>query len=671
MKKIKILLSLILCAVFCAALCVSGYAASASVKTGDTVSVYAYGRYHNWDGVTNVAQFRGPDGCLYYAIDSDAEVVIHKTKNGKPVSETVRIKKAHPLFGTVICDGAGYYYLVTGETNTTDDASKETVFISKYDGKGKLLKTVGDNGRSSLASYYNDSFNTKIPFDSGDCDAAISGKILTVHYAREMYNGHQSDSVLTINTDTMEKVNVGVFYTSHSFAQRVAPTKNGFVYVSEGDCLDRAFSLYSVRLADNKYVFGKTDNIFDFWVEDGAYDAYDMTVVNENFAHMGGITALSDGKAAFAAQSAKSLSADAKSESEEVFIQIFDPDAELDKASSYTTKGQRSGLAGSNGRTNVTNYGVKWLTSYGNKCEVNNVQIAAAGDKIAVLYELTENNIYDGVWYILLDNNGNVTGSAARFASDARLNPCEMPVYAEGKICWVGNKYDDPSATLYFYQLDPKSTESGDKDVKPGDVNGDGNVLADDARLALRYSAKLQKLTDKQVKAADTDGNGQVLADDARRILRASAKLEDPSDWGNKNEEQTKPEKEKPSGQDDDPVSKYEKEVVRLINEERAKKNLPALKESNTLYTLARQKAQDKFNNTSVAGDTGDTLDKAGIDWSSYSESNVMGSRTPAETVDYWLNSSNFAQKIMDPESKMIGVGYCPQGNIWTQILVF
>ena len=59
-----------------------------------------------------------------------------------------------------------------------------------------------------------------------------------------------------------------------------------------------------------------------------------------------------------------------------------------------------------------------------------------------------------------------------------------------------------------------------------GDVDGNGQILADDARLALRASAKLEELTEQQKTAADVDGSGEVLADDARVILRVSAKLE-------------------------------------------------------------------------------------------------------------------------------------------------
>lgn len=58
-----------------------------------------------------------------------------------------------------------------------------------------------------------------------------------------------------------------------------------------------------------------------------------------------------------------------------------------------------------------------------------------------------------------------------------------------------------------------------------GDVNEDGSIKAADARLALRYSAKLEKFSDEQIKAADVDNSGKVTASDARKILRESAKL--------------------------------------------------------------------------------------------------------------------------------------------------
>lgn len=59
-----------------------------------------------------------------------------------------------------------------------------------------------------------------------------------------------------------------------------------------------------------------------------------------------------------------------------------------------------------------------------------------------------------------------------------------------------------------------------------GDANGDGNITALDARLALRISAKLETVDESVLKAADIDGNGNVTAVDARIILRFSTKLD-------------------------------------------------------------------------------------------------------------------------------------------------
>lgn len=57
-----------------------------------------------------------------------------------------------------------------------------------------------------------------------------------------------------------------------------------------------------------------------------------------------------------------------------------------------------------------------------------------------------------------------------------------------------------------------------------GDVDNNGKVESADARLALRFSAKLESLTEKQQVLADVDGNGTTNSADARTILRFSSK---------------------------------------------------------------------------------------------------------------------------------------------------
>lgn len=59
-----------------------------------------------------------------------------------------------------------------------------------------------------------------------------------------------------------------------------------------------------------------------------------------------------------------------------------------------------------------------------------------------------------------------------------------------------------------------------------GDVNADGKITSDDARLALRYSAKMQKLTSAQKSAADMNKDSSVTLEDVNLIMADAIDLE-------------------------------------------------------------------------------------------------------------------------------------------------
>ena len=60
-----------------------------------------------------------------------------------------------------------------------------------------------------------------------------------------------------------------------------------------------------------------------------------------------------------------------------------------------------------------------------------------------------------------------------------------------------------------------------------GDVNLDGYVTTEDARLALRAAVELVTLSGAQWENADVDGNGVINSTDARYILRYAVDLLD------------------------------------------------------------------------------------------------------------------------------------------------
>ena len=65
-----------------------------------------------------------------------------------------------------------------------------------------------------------------------------------------------------------------------------------------------------------------------------------------------------------------------------------------------------------------------------------------------------------------------------------------------------------------------------------GDVNFDGRITAADARLALRFSSKIQEPTAAEFIVANVILDDVITAFDARQILRVSAQLISEADLG-------------------------------------------------------------------------------------------------------------------------------------------
>ena len=90
--------------------------------------------------------------------------------------------------------------------------------------------------------------------------------------------------------------------------------------------------------------------------------------------------------------------------------------------------------------------------------------------------------------------------------------------YTDLNICYIN--YPALIADLGYN----KDTDTQEREK--GDINADGKINSNDARTALRASAKLVTLKGNAKIAADMDDDGNVSASDARKILRISAKLE-------------------------------------------------------------------------------------------------------------------------------------------------
>lgn len=122
-----------------------------------------------------------------------------------------------------------------------------------------------------------------------------------------------------------------------------------------------------------------------------------------------------------------------------------------------------------------------------------------------------------------------------------------------------------------------------------------------------------------------------------------------------------------------------ENEVLRLVNQERAKQGLKALTLDTKLLSLAEMKAQDMadkgyFDHTSPTyGTPFEMLQKYGVRYRSAGENIAAGQKTAQEVMQSWMNSSGHRANILNAGYTKIGIGYKSGGKYrtyWTQLFI-
>lgn len=115
-------------------------------------------------------------------------------------------------------------------------------------------------------------------------------------------------------------------------------------------------------------------------------------------------------------------------------------------------------------------------------------------------------------------------------------------------------------------------------------------------------------------------------------------------------------------------------EVIRLVNVERAKEGLAALKTNDAITQAAQTRADELlqlFDHTRPDGRSCFTaLGEAGVSYRAAGENIAMGYPTPAAVVEGWMNSSGHRANILNRSFTTIGVGYNSQRNCWVQMFV-
>lgn len=126
-------------------------------------------------------------------------------------------------------------------------------------------------------------------------------------------------------------------------------------------------------------------------------------------------------------------------------------------------------------------------------------------------------------------------------------------------------------------------------------------------------------------------------------------------------------------------VTQQAKEVLQLVNKERAERGLKALTLSDKLTNIATVKAQDMadkgyFDHTSPTyGSPFDMLQRFGVKYSSAGENIAAGQKSAQEVMNSWMNSSGHRANILNANYEQIGIGYVTGGKwgtYWVQLFI-
>lgn len=233
--------------------------------------------------------------------------------------------------------------------------------------------------------------------------------------------------------------------------------------------------------------------------------------------------------------------------------------------------------------------------------------------------------------------------------------------------------------------------------VSLGDVNADGQINSYDALLVLKYSVGVES-EDFVLENADVNKDSKINSADALMILRASVGLETIEDdecidsnghsWENwkTTVEPTKTSdgkmqrtcsrcnktESKIIPKLSTTVSDYQQEVLRLVNVERAKEGLSALKYYFPGQTAADIRAEEisvKFAHERPDGTTCFTaLNEQKIEYYSAGENIAYGYSSPQEVVNTWMNSPGHRANILSANFNYIIVGVYE--NYWVQLFI-
>lgn len=124
--------------------------------------------------------------------------------------------------------------------------------------------------------------------------------------------------------------------------------------------------------------------------------------------------------------------------------------------------------------------------------------------------------------------------------------------------------------------------------------------------------------------------------------------------------------------------SSYAAQIVRLVNEERAKAGLSALTVDTGLEAAGLVRAKEIVSNFSHTRPDGTSFATAireqGVSYKGAGENIAWGQKSPEEVMNAWMNSAGHRANILNEKFTRIGVGHYQNGSgtdYWTQLFAY
>lgn len=179
--------------------------------------------------------------------NNDSVMITTYVQGSAQEVSTKTVAKELPIFGGAYL-GESYNYIIFGEDNPDEIASKIVYSIVKYDKNWNKITSLSVNAKDSYTQY---------PFHAGTCSISEENGELVIHTARLRLTSsdglnHQSQITFVIDSNSMTLKDSNPLATfqknhvSHSFQQFVLFNDNGHVLLDVGDAYPRAIVIHEM-----------------------------------------------------------------------------------------------------------------------------------------------------------------------------------------------------------------------------------------------------------------------------------------------------------------------------------------------------------------------------------------------------------------------------------------